>query len=361
MPPNTPDLLSETDEDISVVPYKTADEAAFADYYDREVSAALDALEVARVAVVAESARRMRIGWLAIFPVAVVLFGWIAAKMDGRVFIFGLLVTSALIGNWCADPKRKFEASRDDAIIPRIVGYFPGFTYRRDVPADQNALYEAVVIPMGDRQDGGDAVKGVHAETEVRMSELSTYKRVQSGKSSHYVQLFKGLLISMEFEKPFDGVTVVERGWDQNGYVTEALRGGKTMEVVALEDPDFEKKFRVRSTDQVEARYLLTPDFMTRLYDLSTGGQAQGLRCSFVNKRFHLAVPTERNYFELGSSDSQMSNLEQALIIYRDIRDALAIMDVLKINAGRRVRTASAPSPVPPLPPPPAATQTPLA
>ena len=353
MPANSPDLLTTADDDLPAIPIETADERVFSDYYDREVKALVDTMEFARQVALAESNSRKWPAYGIVFPICLILLTWAGVKIDLRILLYGAFGIGFLLVKYVNEPLRKFEATRDDSVIPKIVAYFPGFKYQRDSPAEASSITESAIIPRGDRQVGGDRVQGVHSETQIVISEIKTTEQRGSGKNRHTVTLFKGLLMKIEFEKPFSGVTLVERESGSYGFALPGLLGGRKLEPVSLEDPDFEKEFRVRSTDQVEARYLLTPDFMVRLHDISVGGQAQNLRCSFVNRKFYLAIPTDKDYFELGGASSTESNFGQALGVYCDIRDVVSLVDILKINAGRRVRTGTAAEAPPLVPPPP--------
>jgi hypothetical protein len=127
----------------------------------------------------------------------------------------------------------------------------------------------------------------------------------------------------------------------------------------------------VTSTDQVEARYLLTPDLMERLHVLAvaqrhsettlTGlhdslaavGQAAPtmpsanpivnlivdavsavalLQCAFIGRNLYIAIPSWRNRFEFAGVGADEDAFRQALRIYRQVRDILAIVDALKIQ-----------------------------
>ena len=61
----------------------------------------------------------------------------------------------------------------------------------------------------------------------------------------------KGFFFIADFQKDFQGHTTILR----NSLFKLSSSGSR----VKLENPDFEKTFDVYSTDQIEARYLLSP------------------------------------------------------------------------------------------------------
>lgn len=98
---------------------------------------------------------------------------------------------------------------------------------------------------------------------------------------------FTGQIIVISFKAQFRGHTVV---FPDKGLLNRKKRGN--MKRVRLVDPIFEKKFEVYGTDQVEARYLLSPDFMQRLVDLEHVFKGKSLRFGFIDNQLLIAIET---------------------------------------------------------------------
>lgn len=126
----------------------------------------------------------------------------------------------------------------------------------------------------------------------------ATYQQ-RSGKSSRTVVIFQGLIIRLDFNKNFVGHTVVvaqAQGELLGGLFGEAeTRRGK--EIVRLENPDFENLFAVYSTDQQQARYILTPKMMLLIIEAQALLGAQ-LRLSFHTNSVFVTVPQKKDHFE---------------------------------------------------------------
>ena len=91
-----------------------------------------------------------------------------------------------------------------------------------------------------------------------------------------------------------------EGRWPAVG-IEHGARGNKS--IVRLEDPDFERVFSVYSTDDQQARYLLTPRFMEQLL-LAWGlfsSVGNDMRACFVSNFLVIALPTWRDRFEPGA------------------------------------------------------------
>jgi hypothetical protein len=103
-----------------------------------------------------------------------------------------------------------------------------------------------------------DTVRGRIGEVPVRFAMVQATRT----RDRSVVVCFQGLFFIADFNKHFSGRTRVRlRDWSFIGALDDAE--------VELEDPRFAKAFAVDSTDQVEARYLLTPDFCERLLALN--------------------------------------------------------------------------------------------
>ena len=125
-----------------------------------------------------------------------------------------------------------------------------------------------------DRYSGDDLISGVIDRTDFRCSELHTeYKEVtyRDGKRHEtWVTIFRGLFFHADFNKHINGNTYIEPDNAERlfGSWGRKLQGSNKGKLVKLEDPEFEKLFVVFSTDQVEARYILTPAIMHALVEL---------------------------------------------------------------------------------------------
>lgn len=98
---------------------------------------------------------------------------------------------------------------------------------------------------------------------------------------------FTGQIVVINFKNQFRGRTVV---YPDKGLLNRKKRG--SMKRVRLVDPIFEKKYEVYGTDQVEARYLLSPDFMQRLVDLEHAFKSKSVRFGFIDNQLLIAIET---------------------------------------------------------------------
>ena len=135
---------------------------------------------------------------------------------------------------------------------------------------------------------------------------------------------FRGQFISISFPKNFLGQTVVLP--DKGLFNLKKIRGLKRVRLV---DPVFEKMFEVYGTDQVEARYLLTPDFMQRLVDLEHAFKGKSIRFGFVENQLLIAIETSvklgvGSMFKKLDDPARTQNVLNALSAIYDVVDGVS-------------------------------------
>lgn len=152
-----------------------------------------------------------------------------------------------------------------------------------------------------------------------------------SDNKKKWVTVFRGSLMALDFHREFLGRTVVLR---DKGWFNRKKKSG--MKRVGLVDPKFEKIFEAYGTDQVEARYLLTPTFMQRLVDLEESVDGKKIRFAFLNDLLLIAVETP-NRFEAGSMSVPITDPKRTQDILDEVGAVYNLVDGLIKPAERRV------------------------
>jgi len=78
-------------------------------------------------------------------------------------------------------------------------------------------------------------------------------------------------------------------------------KDAKACEKVYLEDITFGKEWNIEATNQVEARYVLTPVLMERMQDIKKCFYGKKIEFSFFNNKVLIAVHTNKDMFETTS------------------------------------------------------------
>ena len=156
-------------------------------------------------------------------------------------------------------------------------------------------LKEAALLPSYDTRKFEDLIAGRRAEADFTMVECKLTEQQGSGKNRRTVTKFQGLLFNIEYPERFLGRTIIARDkWWKRG------KGSGDLQRVDLVSKELEDAFTVHSTDQVEARTLLTPDRMERLLALERYFKGGKLRAIFEDGHMTIALEAP-DQFEAGS------------------------------------------------------------
>ena len=155
-----------------------------------------------------------------------------------------------------------------------------------------------------DRYNTEDLVCGKVDRTTFYFAEVhAEYKteiQTKTGRQITWHDILKGIIFVADFNKIFNGVTVVrpkDFGASIGAWFSKNIISLGDKNVVELENEGFNKNFVTYSSDQVEARYILTPAMMERINDLNQRS-AYTVSLSFINSSMYIAFPLDHNYFE---------------------------------------------------------------
>ncbi len=154
---------------------------------------------------------------------------------------------------------------------------------------------------------GDDLITGRIGNTEFQCSELhsqNSHRTTDSDGDSktEYTSVFHGFFFVAGFNKKFKGETYLVHG--DLEHIAQTFRGpsrpGKPVgsgSFVKLENPEFSKIYAVKATDQVEARYILTPTLMEGLVRIYKSIEMP-IHISFVDNKVYFAIRFTEDLFE---------------------------------------------------------------
>jgi hypothetical protein len=316
------------------------------------------------------------------------------------VFVISLMVTGPL--GCCLGPffgvfivwggsehykKRLFAGDvRDqfkrDIIAPLVEFAVPSATYDPNGRVSKSEFAASGIFQVQPSSlSGDDLVVGRLGDTDFEFSELHAEYKVQSGDSTDTRTAFKGLFFSADFHKHFEGYTIVRprrpkvlktnfsrasraekmsTNWAASEHLMAAPWRAEhswkgSLQEVELEDPEFAERFEVYSTNQVEARYILSTSMMQRL--IGFHGKATRARdemaarlasnrrffqvvgqkdmesgrvyISFAGTKVYIAMGHYRDLFELDPETPVAEGLEEYL---EELEFALGTVEDLNLN-----------------------------
>lgn len=215
-----------------------------------------------------------------------------------------------------------------------------------------------------------DEFKGSYNGVPFRICETMLSLQSGSGKNSTAYTVFKGVVISFKSNKRIKNRTIVSTKGDltkKNSYwlilifmiypviqllsdsqdvfnwilfmiwglgmlFTFSSKQEEALNRVTLEDSIFSNQFDVYSSDQVEARYLVTPAFMERFKALKTAFGAKKAKCSFNGDKIIFAISTEKNLFEIGSLFKSLEDPKSINEFYNELSSILKMVEYFKLD-----------------------------
>lgn len=249
-------------------------------------------------------------------------------KLEG---IFGpivIVVISVIILITCINNKSKiFSSFYKEEVVDEIIHAFcPNATYSPNNGVGEDLFRNSGLFTFPDRYHAEDLIEGCLDKTSFICSEVHAEERrarsTKNGVQYYWEDIFKGFLFIADFHKEFQGETTILR----NSFFKVKMGASR----VKMENPDFEKVFDVFSTNQIEARYLITPSMMERMLKLDSNFK-KGVTISFRNSTILVAIPDSKNRFEadVWSSLNDMSILKSDFSVLQSLLD---IVEELNLN-----------------------------
>lgn len=250
--------------------------------------------------------------------------------------------------------RTKLRYSLKQNVVSKILALYGNiyFAGKKDV-IQASEIRQMGLFPRFTSKVDDDIVIGVHKNCNFVICETCMQHTEGSGKNKRTVTDFKGLIIKVQMNKNFSGQTVV-------GFKGEINKPNRNFEQVELESVNFMKGRYVYSTDQIEARYILTTAFMERIKALgevfhknrsgqdvskpiSTGisfidkavssilEADVGVSAAFIDGYAYLFIPTYEDFFEI-PIDKSLYNEELYYNICTELDSILGIIEYLHLD-----------------------------
>lgn len=259
-------------------------------------------------------------------------FGVLGSSLDrlhSAFYFLAPVATVAALWHWVDVPRRDYVSEFKARVIPEVASTLGDFDYFEHGWIDPDRIIGSTLIPVHDRCRSEDLFCGTYAGIDVELAEVRLSK-VQHGPKRESVIVFEGVFVLLSLGRTFAGRTVVRR---DAGAIYNWLAGSvDELERVVLEDPAFEDQFKVYASDQVEARYLLSPAFMERLSALAGDIGGGHLQAAFYENKLFIMVPSSENRFEPPSIFTSVLDDTGLARIAHELGEVLSMIDALKLD-----------------------------
>jgi len=300
-------------------------------FYESELQEKLSGLEGLRKRV---RNNQLWIALLFLLPVglfALLLFLFNEKEPDPYWFLILLPpIIAAFILIFINSKKKKvFKNRYKNEVVSEIVRAInPEWQYEPGQCITTSEYYQSQLFQHPyDRYAGDDLISGTIEKTDFRCSELHTeYKTVTHDKDGKrhetWHTIFRGLFFHADFNKHIQGNTFVEPDTAERlfGKFGQKLQASTKGRLVKLENPEFEKLFVVFSTDQTEARYILTPAIMESMVNIYKRYK-RNMHVSFIGTRMYVALSFNQALYE--------PKIWRSLVSFKDVE---IMYDLMMVN-----------------------------
>lgn len=382
----------------------------FQKVYQSKILPQLDALEQERK----ETYKKSLMGLLMVVLFGAIAYGIVTFVNSLLVPMFIILFAFIIfIVISTSSAENKYNLKLKNQLLMQLFSIFGNFIYTKNEDISLKEIKEDGLFPLADSKKDDDIIIGKYKDIDIAITETRIFHQESSSAESNdsnnsFIEKedFRGLIIKIKMNKNFTGQTVIRQrpvnyeqflnnmklfqensngaipNWimnitdnpiiknvfkakqfmaekgismDPNGGIILGQNMGKApkhLEEVTLENTKFNEIFQVFSSDQVEARFLLTPTFMERFLSISTTLFTLNTNCIFKNGNIilflgesmmngDLSTTNDRNinpndnnitakdsygYFEFGSLSDTLYNEE----IFKNVfRQLITIFDLI--------------------------------
>ncbi len=245
-------------------------------------------------------------GWTAFFllEVADMNEGWMLFVPLAVILIVGGVWLGIKYSNFHGPYKQAFKAK----VIPALVKCVDDrleYNPQRGLISEYTA--SKLFMRSYDRHKSEDTITATFEKTRFSFGEVFTeYKTTSTDSKGNrretWHTIFRGLLFVGDFNKNFMGETIIdqdnmERIFGKLGRKFQQWNGDRAGDLIRLENPEFEKRFAIYSTDEQECRYILTPSLMERILKINERS-GRKICMSFLNNKVYLAYSINEDLFE---------------------------------------------------------------
>ena len=291
----------------------------------------------------------------------IVLYKNLVFNVVVAVVVFLLL---CVLIYYLMQPFKNYKKDTKKIIMPILTKFFDNVAYSQNQKGiDINVLKKSDLFIGMEKVYCDDSFEGIYQETKFQLAEqrITTYVHTKNGRRES--TMFNGILLQFQFGKKFRGQTVVmDKRYQFIGWILLAflviffaavmfwdpsvIRWGDIVYLVLvglgylcwrrkykkvyLEDVVFSKHWNVSATDQIEARYILTPALMERILKIKKMFSANSISFSFFDDKVLIAIGSNKDMFETSSLFSYAINYRKAKEVIAQFYSVFAIIRLLK-------------------------------
>ena len=217
------------------------------------------------------------------------------------LIVFELIISKLLKGDVSAYEsgiKKVYYQFKSSCVLNSLKSIFSDVKYNPGKGFSKSFINGVGMLDTGDSFESSDYISGkykniIFEQSDVHIQEVHEEKDSDGNVERVWETTFLGRVMVFDFNKKFKANLQV------SSYLFDSstLPWSKKFSRVKMEDVDFNKNFNVFAENEHEAFYLLTPQFMEKIKNV-TGKLKCGVMFCFVDNKLHIAIDNETDSFE---------------------------------------------------------------
>jgi hypothetical protein len=217
---------------------------------------------------------------------------------------------------------KKYFKEFKNKIIKTIVNKYD-LKYEAKEGIEKKVVYDSEIFKEDiDRFRNEDKISGKIKDIDIELSEIECkYITRDSNNKTSYITFFEGIFFKAKFNKNLKFKTVIvpdskahvasfgdSLGLKENHFFLRGLKKitsvfdkisttHNNIDNIKLENIKFEEMFEVFSQDEIEGRYILTPDMMEKMIAFKEKHESF-IYFSFIGDNINIAIEFNENLFE---------------------------------------------------------------
>ena len=269
---------------------------------------------------------------------------------------------------------RTFNSNIKNQCMPELLKAFGKINWTpKAIAISDTKIRKSELFGTYNRRENDDTFSGTYKDLKFVVSESNMENERGSGRNKSFWPVFNGVIVMIDSNKTIKNKTIITTKGDINvknsdplmwisiiglgfylftfglhiGITTSIVLIGllicvlikifrknerkEVLNPVILEDHEFNKKYKVSSSDQIEGRYLVTTAFMERFKNLHTAFGSNKAKCAFFDDKVMFAVSTNKNLFEIGDLFHPLTDMKHINDFMKEISAIYEIIDYFKL------------------------------
>ena len=253
--------------------------------------------------------------------------------ISGALFFIATIVSIVIVFLFRKEAAAYQNAFKGYFVEQNLQKIFTDVKYNHAEGMPKEVLRSTGMMRTGDIYHSNDLVHAKYKDVQFSQADIhiqETY--TDSDGNTQYVTIFKGRWMVFEFPRPFTfRLQVVQRWFNAAKKAKKDKELKRKIKRIETESVTFNKKFKVYAEDDFEAYYILDPNFINQIENLSEATNGKLMLC-FIDNKLHVAIYDNKDVFEAPSVFKTIDEQAETEKINHEIKTITDYVDYLKLD-----------------------------